>query len=52
MSIFFWTKKANEDGASYLEVGAIYKSTTKKDASVVVVDKLRKIDLVILIKKY
>ena len=36
-------KKAIEDGASYLGVGAIYKSTTKKDALVVGVDKLRKI---------
>lgn len=36
-------KKAIEDGASYLGVGAIYKSTTKKDALVVSVDKLRKI---------
>lgn len=36
-------KKAIEDGASYLGVGAIYKSTTKKDALVVGVDELRKI---------
>ena len=36
-------KKAIEAGASYLGVGAIYKSTTKKDAPVVGVDELRKI---------
>lgn len=36
-------KKAIEDGASYLGVGAIYKSTTKEDALIVGVDELRKI---------
>ena len=35
-------KTAIEDGASYLGVGAIYKSTTKKDALVVGVDELKK----------
>ena len=36
-------KKAIEDGASYLGVGAIYKSTTKKDAKVVSMEELSKI---------
>ena len=36
-------KQAIEDGTSYLGVGAIYESTTKKDATVVGVDELQKI---------
>lgn len=36
-------KRAIESGASYLGVGAIYKSSTKKDAKVIGVDKLKKI---------
>ncbi len=36
-------KMAIDDGASYLGVGAIYESTTKKDAIVVGVDELKKI---------
>lgn len=36
-------KMAIDNGASYLGVGAIYESTTKKDAIVVGVDELKKI---------
>lgn len=36
-------KQAIESGATYLGVGAIYKSTTKKDAVVVGIDELKKI---------
>ncbi len=36
-------KQAVESGATYLGVGAIYKSTTKKDAIVVGIDELKKI---------
>lgn len=36
------TKVAIRDGATYLGVGAIYKSTTKKEASVVGVMELKK----------
>lgn len=36
-------KQAIENGATYLGVGAIYKSTTKKDAIIVGVDELKKI---------
>ena len=36
-------KQAIKEGASYLGVGAIYKSQTKKDAFVVGVDELKKI---------
>ena len=36
-------KKAIEHGATYLGVGAIYKSTTKKDAKIVSHDELLKI---------
>lgn len=35
--------KAIEDGANYLGVGAIFKSTTKSDATVVGIDELKKI---------
>lgn len=36
-------KQAIENGATYLGVGAIYKSTTKKDAIIVDIDELKKI---------
>lgn len=36
-------KQAIESGATYLGVGAIYKSSTKKDAVVVGIDELKKI---------
>ncbi len=36
-------KRAIEEGASYLGVGAVYKSKTKRDALVVGVDELKKI---------
>ena len=36
-------KEAIESGASYLGVGAIFKSTTKKDAKVVGIKELKKI---------
>ena len=36
-------KQAIESGATYLGVGAIYKSTTKKDAIIVDIDELKKI---------
>lgn len=36
-------KKAVKDGATYLGVGAIFKSTTKNDAIVVGIDELKKI---------
>ena len=36
-------KRAIESGATYLGVGAIYESTTKKDAIVVGIDELKKI---------
>lgn len=35
--------KAIKDGANYLGVGAIFKSTTKSDATVVGIDELKKI---------
>lgn len=35
--------KAVQDGANYLGVGAIFKSTTKSDAKVVGIDELKKI---------
>lgn len=35
--------KAIKDGADYLSVGAIFKSTTKSDATVVGIDELKKI---------